>query len=107
MYRNLKFQVNYEVASVARPILSGDMLTRKVVLVVFGIEGDTSFIQLPDGHKIPMIRENGTMVLNATLVDRRNMKCDLVAPIVPIAVPVSNEAGDEKCEIQAMCQRVK
>ena len=43
-----------------------------------------------------MIRENGTMVLNATLVDRRNMKCDLVAPVVPIAVPVSREAGDEE-----------
>ena len=35
--------------------------------------------------QIPTIRENGTMVLNATLVDRRNMKCDLVAPVVPIA----------------------
>ena len=43
-----------------------------------------------------MIRENGAMVLNATLVDRRNMKCDLVAPVVPIAVPVSSEAGDEE-----------
>ena len=63
---------------------------------MFGVQGDSSFIQLPDGHNIPMIRENGTMVLNATLVDRRNMKCDLVAPVVPIAVPVSNEAGDEE-----------
>ena len=36
------------------------------------------------------------MVLNATLVDRRNMKCDLVAPVVPIAVPVLSEAGDEE-----------
>ena len=68
--KNLKFQVNYEVAPVVRPILSGDMLTRKGVLVVFGVHGDSSFIQLPDGHKIPMIRENGTMVLNATLVDK-------------------------------------
>ena len=72
------------------------MLTRKGVLVVFGVQGDSSFIKLPDGHKIPMIRENGAMVLNATLVDRRNMKCDLVAPVVPIAVPVSNEARDEE-----------
>ena len=96
VYRNLKFQVNYEVAPVVRPILSVDMLTRKRVLVVFSVQGDSSFIQLPDGHKIPMIRENGTMVLNATLVDRRNMKCDLVAPVVPIAVPVSSEAGAEE-----------
>ena len=41
-------------------------------------------------------RKNGTMILNATLVDRRNMKYDLVAPDVPIAVPVSSEAGDEE-----------
>ena len=34
--------------------------------------------------------------LNATLVDRRNMKCDLVAPVVPIAIQVSSEAGDEE-----------
>ena len=95
VHRSLKFQVNYEVAPVVRPILSVDMLTRKGVLVVFGVQGDSSFIQLPDGHEIPMYRENGTMVLNATLVDRRNMKCDLVAPVVPIAVPVSIEAGDE------------
>ena len=37
-------------------------------------------------------------MLNATLVDRRNMKCDLVAPVVPIAVPVSSEAGDEEMQ---------
>ena len=95
VYRNLKFQVkNYEVAPVVRTILSVDMLTRKGVLVVFGVQGDSSFIQLPDGHNIPMIRENGTVVLNATLVD--NMKCDLVALVVPIAFPVSSEAGDEE-----------
>ena len=63
---------------------------------MFGVQGDSSFIQLPDGHKIPMIMENGTMVLNATLVDRRYMKRDLVSPVVPIAVPVSSEAGDEE-----------
>ena len=96
MNRSFKFQVNYEVAPVVRTILSVVMLTRKGVLVVFGVHGDNSFIQLPDGHKIPMIRENGTMVLNVTLVDRRNMKCDLVAPVVPIAVPMSSEAGDEE-----------
>ena len=45
--------MNYEVAPVARCILSVDMLTRKGVLVVFGVHGDSSFIQLPDGHKIP------------------------------------------------------
>ena len=44
--RNLKFQVNYEVAPVVRPILSVDMLTRKGVLVVFGVQGSSSFIQL-------------------------------------------------------------
>ena len=72
------------------------MWTRKGVLVVFGVQGESSPIQLPDGHKIPMIRENGTMVLYATLFDRRNMKCELAAPVVPIAVPVSSEAGDEE-----------
>ena len=96
VYRSRKFEVNYEVAPVVRPILSVDMLTRKGVLVVFGVQVNSSFIELPDGHNIPMIRENGAMVLNATLADRRNMKCDLVAPVVPIAVPVSNEAGDEE-----------
>ena len=96
VYRSLKFQVNYEVVPVVRPILSVDMLTREGVLVVFGVQGSSSFIQLLDGHKIYMIREDGTMVLNATLVDRRNMKCDLVAPVVPIAVPVSSKAGDEE-----------
>ena len=88
--------MNYEVAPVVRPILSVDMLTRKGVLVVFGVEENSSFIQLLDGHKIPMIRENGTKVLNATLVDRRNVKGVLVAPVVPIAVPVSSEEGDEE-----------
>ena len=47
------------------------------------------------------------MVLNATLVDRRNMKCDLVAPVVPIAVPVSSEAGDEEMRDSRNGQRVK
>ena len=36
------------------------------------------------------------MVLNATLVDRRNTKCNLVASVVPIAVPVPSEVGDEE-----------
>ena len=66
VYRNLKFQVNYEVAPFdAKEFWSCLEFTETVHIV-----------QLPDGHKIPMIRENGTMVLNATLVDRRNMKCD-------------------------------
>ena len=51
--------MNYEVALVVSPILSFDLLTRKGVLVVFGVQGDSSFIRLPHGHKIPMIRENG------------------------------------------------
>ena len=51
VYRNLEFQVNYEDALVVRPIFSVYMLTRKGVLVVFGVQGRSSFIQLPDGHK--------------------------------------------------------
>ena len=58
VYRSLKFQVNYEVALVARPIFSVDLFTSDGVLVVFGVEGNSSFIQLLDGHKIPMTREN-------------------------------------------------
>ena len=58
VYRRFKFQVNYEVTPVVRPILSVDVLTRKGVLVVFGVEVNSSVIQLPDGHIIPMIREN-------------------------------------------------
>ena len=53
VYRSLKFQVNYEIAPVVRPILSVDMLTHKGVLVVFGVKGSSSFIQLPDGHGVP------------------------------------------------------
>ena len=80
VYRSLKLQVNYESAPVVRPILSVDVLTNKRVIVVFGVEENSSFIQLPDGYKIPMTRANGAMVLNATLVDGRDMTCDLVAP---------------------------
>ena len=94
VYRNLKSHVNYEVAPVVRPILSVDVLTSKGVLVVFGVEEDSSFIQL-DGYKIPMIRENGAMVLYATLVDGRDMTGDLVAPVVPTEVPVVGETRDE------------
>ena len=43
-----------------------------------------------------MIRENGAVVLNATLVDRRDMTCDLVAPVVPTEVPVAVEKRDEE-----------
>ena len=63
MYRSLKCLVNYEVAPVVRPILFVDMLTRKGVLVVFGVQETVHVIQLPGGHKIPMIRENAAMVL--------------------------------------------
>ena len=55
--------------SIARPILAIDLLNRKGVLVVFGDEENSSCIQLPDGHKNHMIRENAAKVLNATLVD--------------------------------------
>ena len=37
--------------------------------------------------KIPMIRENDAMVLNATLVDGQDMTCDFVVPVVPTEVP--------------------
>ena len=90
-----KIQVNCEVALVVRPILAVIVLTNTGVLVVLGVEGNSSFIQLLDGHNIPMIRENGAMVLNATLVDRRDMICDLVALVVPTAVPVAFETRDE------------
>ena len=43
-----------------------------------------------------MIRENGDMVFNATLVDRRDMTCDLVAPVVPTEVPVGVQTRDEE-----------
>ena len=38
-----------------------------------------------------MIRENGPLVLNATLVDRRDMTWDMVATVVPTKVPVAFE----------------
>ena len=43
-----------------------------------------------------MIKENGAMLLNATLVDRRDKTCDLVAPVVPTEVPVAVETRDEE-----------
>ena len=45
--------MNYEVAPVVRPILPDDLLTSKGVLVVFGVERNSSFVQWSDGHKIP------------------------------------------------------
>ena len=36
------------------------------------------------------------MVLNATLVNGRNMTCDLVAPVVPTEVQVAVETHDEE-----------
>ena len=56
----------------------------------------SSFIQLPDGHEIPWIRENEAMVRNATLLDRRDMTWDLVAPAVPTDVPAAVEMRDEE-----------
>ena len=69
--RVLKFQANYEVALVVRPMLSVDMLITQGAQVVFGVGVNRLYIQLPDGNKIPMIRENGAIVLNTTLVDKR------------------------------------
>ena len=43
-----------------------------------------------------MIKENGAMLLNATLVDRRDKTCNLVAPVVPTEVPVAVETRDEE-----------
>ena len=57
VYRSHKFQVNYEVAPVARPILSVDVLTCEGVLVLFGFEGNSSFIQFLDGRRVPMTKE--------------------------------------------------
>ena len=91
--RSLKFQVGYEVAPVVRPTLLVDLLSSKEVLVVFGIEGTVRSSGCLTDRKIPMIRENGAMELDATLVDRRNMVCDLV---VPFAVPVASETHDEE-----------
>ena len=83
VYRNLKFQVNCEVAPVVRPILSVGMLTRKGVLVVFGAQGR-------------FIHPKGAIVLNGTLVDGQNMKFGLVSPVAPSAVSVPSEAGDKE-----------
>ena len=44
-------------------------------------------------------------MLTTTLVDRRDMTYVLIAPVVPIAVPVSSEAGDE--EIAGVKKRVR
>ena len=51
-----------------------------------------------------MTRENGAKVLNATLVDRRNMTCDLVAPVVPIAVPIASETHDDEMGDSNECE---
>ena len=78
-------QVSYEVAPVVRPILSVDTLMSNGVQVVFGVGVNSSCIQLPDEHIIPMIRENGAMVLNVVLVDKSDMRnCEMVAPSVPL-----------------------
>ena len=42
-----------------------------------------------------MSRENGAMVLDATLVDSRDMTWDLVAPVVPTEVPAAVGTRDE------------
>ena len=90
------------------PILSVDMLTRIGVLVVFGVEGESSYIQLPDGHKIHMIRENGAMVLNATWVDRRNTECIFfLRRLFRQQFQCQVKRVMRKCEIQEMCQSVK
>ena len=62
-------------------------------------------IQLLDGHKIPMIRESGAMVLNATVVDKSDMRIfDLVALVVQIEV--SAAVGKTRTHSQASCSVV-
>ena len=78
------------------PLFQSGVLTSKGVLVVFGVERNRSFIQLPGGHKIPMVRENGAMVLIATSIVRRDMTRDLVASVVPTEVPGAFETRDVK-----------
>ena len=56
VYQGFKFEVNYEVALVVRPILSVDESTSKGVQVVFGVGVNSSYIQLLDGHKIPLFK---------------------------------------------------
>ena len=56
-------------------------------------------MQLPCGHNIAMIGENGAMLLNATLLDRSDMRtCDMVAPVVPIRVLAAVAPKDETRE---------
>ena len=75
---------------------------------MLGVHGDNSFIQLPDGHKIPTIRENGTLVLNATVVDRRNMKCVIwLRQLFRLQFQCQVKRVMTKCEIQEMCQSAK
>ena len=88
VYQSFKFQLNYEVALVVRPILPDELLISKGAQVVFGVRVKSSYIQLLDGHKNPMLRENGATVLKATLVDKSDTRnCDLVALVVPIEMP--------------------
>ena len=88
VYQSFKFQLNYEVALVVRPILPDELLISKGAQVVFGVRVNSSYIQLLDGHKNPMLRENGATVLKATLVDKSGTRnCDLVALVVPIEMP--------------------
>ena len=60
--QSFKFELNYEVAPIARPILSVDVVNSKGAQVVFGVGANSLYIQLPDERKIPMIKENGAMV---------------------------------------------
>ena len=92
VYQSFKFQLNYDVALVVRPILSDELLISKGAQVVFGVRVNSSYIQLLDGHKNPMLRENGATVLKATLVDRSDTRnCDLVALVVSIEMPSAVE----------------
>ena len=79
--------VGYEVAPVLRTILSVDMLNSKGGQVVFGLKRTVRPMTLPEGHRIPKIRENGAMVLDATLLDEQDLrKRTLVAPMSQVEV---------------------
>ena len=97
MYQSFKFEMNDEIALFVRANLLVDVLTSKKECKSCSEFGENSlYIQLLDGHKILMIRDNGAMVLNAVFVDKNGMrKCDTVAAVVRIEVPAAGEPTEE------------
>ena len=62
--------VLHEVAPVVRLCVSVDMLHCKGAQVVFGVEKDSSDTTLLDGHRFPMVRDNGAIALDATWLNQ-------------------------------------